>query len=244
MKKEGSSPLARGLPLDLDPEARDTGIIPARAGFTQGLDRLEASTGDHPRSRGVYPPPAPPRGAPAWIIPARAGFTRRPPPAARPPRDHPRSRGVYVCALWRRSGVGGSSPLARGLPLWELDPEFGRGIIPARAGFTLRIRGRRGARRDHPRSRGVYGVSRITVSRWEGSSPLARGLHWAARVVAEAAGIIPARAGFTQSGEGNEISGEDHPRSRGVYKPAQVVRAGFPGSSPLARGLRSPGGQT
>ena len=73
----------------------EMGIIPARAGFTAGDERLTQSDEDHPRSRGVY-----------WllehygdgvigIIPARAGFTR--PSRSRPPArtDHPRSRGVY-----------------------------------------------------------------------------------------------------------------------------------------------------
>ena len=71
---------------------------------------------DHPRSRGVYSPPAeaggPGRGSSPLarglrfgpntcptsyrIIPARAGFTRRRPPMRRRGPDHPRSRGVYA----------------------------------------------------------------------------------------------------------------------------------------------------
>ena len=91
----GSSPLARGLRrrrLDDDPH---TGIIPARAGFTeQCVDAVDAIR-DHPRSRGVYTPastvPAIVGGSSPLarglrrrrrtghdqvrIIPARAGFT-------------------------------------------------------------------------------------------------------------------------------------------------------------------------
>ena len=51
---DGSSPLARGLPLRqrrLRPQRR---IIPARAGFTGFQAVREAYTADHPRSRGVY----------------------------------------------------------------------------------------------------------------------------------------------------------------------------------------------
>ena len=52
----------------------------------------------------------------------------------------------------------GSSPLARGLPARPAGGGVHRGIIPARAGFTvLRGPGHLG-RRDHPRSRGVYEV--------------------------------------------------------------------------------------
>ena len=91
----GSSPLARGLRgVDLD-DARDRGIIPARAGFTTGWRSRHRRAGDHPRSRGVYSsrtrglvgvPGSSPLarglrvdgdipGHRRWIIPARAGFT-------------------------------------------------------------------------------------------------------------------------------------------------------------------------
>mgnify|MGYP001640188285 CR=1 FL=1 len=73
-------------------------------------------TGDHPRSRGVYPPPLASaswksgssplaRGLPTGqamrlalrgIIPARAGFTYGPGNEPGPSWDHPRSRGVYA----------------------------------------------------------------------------------------------------------------------------------------------------
>ena len=51
----GSSPLARGLPADLDDEFSTAGIIPARAGFTAAGGRRRSRWTDHPRSRGVYP---------------------------------------------------------------------------------------------------------------------------------------------------------------------------------------------
>ena len=56
---EGSSPLARGLQeADLD-SGPYGGIIPARAGFTLLAQIGERASTDHPRSRGVYPSPAP-----------------------------------------------------------------------------------------------------------------------------------------------------------------------------------------
>ena len=58
-----------------------------------------------------------------------------------------------------------------------------------------------------------------------------------------AAGIIPARAGFTSSTSGATRRGPDHPRSRGVYGPMTPIRPGRPGSSPLARGLRAADGR-
>ena len=149
----GSSPLARGL--------QPVGLRYSR---------------DHPRSRGVYYEKLVPdsrycgssplaRGLHCvdqcleihcGIIPARAGFT----PAGSWPRvrapDHPRSRGVYFRFLASRCFFRGSSPLARGLRRRRDHLGHLLGIIPARAGFTLRSRSHPGPRTDHPRSRGVY----------------------------------------------------------------------------------------
>ena len=52
--------------------------------------------------------------------------------------------------------------------------------------------------------------------------------------------IIPARAGFTRLKSSGRRWRRDHPRSRGVYLPSLVATASIGGSSPLARGLRSP----
>ena len=70
------------------------------------------------------------------IIPARAGFTPDAPTAPTSPTDHPRSRGVYEWIGTERLEAGGSSPLARGLPVTIRQTEIAGGIIPARAGFT------------------------------------------------------------------------------------------------------------
>ena len=134
--RRGSSPLARGLPKKIGETPTEVRIIPARAGFTRaGQDRVSGPA-DHPRSRGVY---------------------RRRQIRGRRPRDHPRSRGVYAAAASTEQRIGGSSPLARGLP----DADCSALVAGA----------------DHPRSRGVYMPEigcRLTV---EGSSPLARGLR-------------------------------------------------------------------
>ena len=131
----GSSPLARGLQSPVAHGHPHDWIIPARAGFTDGLTIEVDPTTDHPRSRGVY--------SASWlkfsvvsgssplarglrrrvgrrrgicrIIPARAGFTRPSWTSPRTPGDHPRSRGVYACVIFVPSESPGSSPLARGL---------------------------------------------------------------------------------------------------------------------------------
>ena len=215
---EGSSPLARGLPEELIDNLTTGRIIPARAGFTPPGGGSPGRPGDHPRSRGVYPSP--------------------PPPPPSPSSDHPRSRGVYCRRRSCRRDPSGSSPLARGLRSSSTRCEMRRGIIPARAGFTLPSNRRSTTRSDHPRSRGVYPVNADNVLGFGGSSPLARGLR--RRLVVDDGGhrIIPARAGFTGGRCRRRCSSGDHPRSRGVYTPAAAPVATAGGSSPLARGLR------
>ena len=151
------------------------------------------------------------------IIPARAGFTGFGRTAEEVLSDHPRSRGVYVRGVLNIADVLGSSPLARGLLSANRLGRPGRGIIPARAGFTPRYRPPDRPHRDHPRSRGVYcspvGVALAIM----GSSPLARGLPAAVSRRPPIRGIIPARAGFTQAAVQRVLRRSDHPRSRGVY---------------------------
>ena len=192
-------------------------IIPARAGFTRGTDwDLDDGRGSSPLARGLRDHHEPP-GQPCGIIPARAGFTWR-------------DWFATLIAL-------GSSPLARGLHAdahgWYLPAR----IIPARAGFTPAIWAAPRRARDHPRSRGVYGVDLHHLGEVEGSSPLARGLRRDVRKRHRLNRIIPARAGFTSLRSGRMLPPRDHPRSRGVYYsgPERCTRG--EGSSPLARGL-------
>ena len=172
----GSSPLARGLLLEIRDVDNDLGIIPARAGFTPKDEGSDSRSSDHPRSRGVYGvigefnskyggssplarglrstqrvPLLPPR-----IIPARAGFTPGAVATGAVWGDHPRSRGVYPARMSFVETPAGSSPLARGLRWYTIHLMKVKRIIPARAGFTRRRRSSNGAGPDHPRSRGVY----------------------------------------------------------------------------------------
>ena len=255
----GSSPLARGLPRRRPGDLRRRRIIPARAGFTRRSRRGRRPATDHPRSRGVYTywtdshqstrgssPLA--RGLQAGfdsrscflgIIPARAGFTETRLVSYTSHLDHPRSRGVYGSNITSWMIAGGSSPLARGLPLAAKHARRGHGIIPARAGFTSPQSRRGRVPRDHPRSRGVYDSARQEVVRMLGSSPLARGLLSLSVTHFPYSGIIPARAGFTSNPGRRSWATGDHPRSRGVYGASGREIAIWGGSSPLARGLRT-----
>ena len=151
------------------------------------------------------------------IIPARAGFTDTGAQCTGENEDHPRSRGVYIVGGPDGSLEGGSSPLARGLRCSCSSPARYRGIIPARAGFTVDDAVAQHRVRDHPRSRGVYSPAPAYLGPRAGSSPLARGLPGALCEQAPVEGIIPARAGFTPMNMGVSDCQPDHPRSRGVY---------------------------
>ena len=159
---------------------------------------------------------SPPPGAPR-IIPARAGFTQS---ALASAVSHP-----------------GSSPLARGLPTENWNQLADARIIPARAGFTYRRVPGGSSRRDHPRSRGVYGPAHAAGGGGHGSSPLARGLLLLPHIAEHGRRIIPARAGFTAASSWAALAAPDHPRSRGVYVRYWWTSAPAAGSSPLARGL-------
>ena len=193
----GSSPLARGLPDVSRGTWRTSGIIPARAGFTRFRRGIHPGLSDHPRSRGVYAPPAfvgsvfagsspLARGlrvsgmilrVSRGIIPARAGFTQHHRNHGPTRRDHPRSRGVYHRGPGEFLSPFGSSPLARGLQIVGEIIAQPVGIIPARAGFTGLNPRLHHRIPDHPRSRGVYRMAAHGACRGRGSSPLARGLR-------------------------------------------------------------------
>ena len=173
------------------------------------------------------------------IIPARAGFTPYEPAGYGWVTDHPRSRGVYASGVLPISFSAGSSPLARGLRevFGDLPPV--NGIIPARAGFTdplpFEVRTVSGS---SPLARGLPPGPVFHPASLEGSSPLARGLRGQFVLDDPSHGIIPARAGFTETIMSTFSSAPDHPRSRGVYFTTGCITAQIPGSSPLARGLR------
>ena len=151
--------------------------------------------------------------------------------------DHPRSRGVYKPRPRQIETMGGSSPLARGLPRAGDPVDIAPRIIPARAGFTFLSVSQRRVIADHPRSRGVYMRAVSIREPSAGSSPLARGLRAIPSPYDLRLRIIPARAGFTLCSAWNTTRPRDHPRSRGVYWVGVGGGVGRKGSSPLARGL-------
>ena len=194
-KQGGSSPLARGTPRFGCMRGLSGRLIPARAGNTwfsgDGTTRAPA----HPRSRGEHThkelelDPANgssplargtlPRGhhnsAGLRLIPARAGNTVDVAAGVQAHAAHPRSRGEHRRCSCRRPGSCGSSPLARGTRIEQLNHVISSRLIPARAGNTVGKFTRSGLRTAHPRSRGEHGKVRVCCPVSSGSSPLARG---------------------------------------------------------------------
>ena len=236
-RRAGSSPHARGLRVGRADRSVDWGIIPACAGFTAGTEAFSGQVPDHPRMRGVYPPPCPrspprPGSSPharglhedtnlerslVRIIPACAGFTNLFRLTSMAPPDHPRMRGVYAPPAREATSRWGSSPHARGL----------LGFVHTGHERSL----------DHPRMRGVYAPVPALTPVVLGSSPHARGLRTPADAPAGSPGIIPACAGFTSTPRCHRPRRGDHPRMRGVYRLPGTARRHRRGSSPHARGL-------
>ena len=191
----GSSPHARGAPVQRPPHGHRGGIIPACAGSTFRSRGSPNSPGDHPRMRGEHQlmeltcfsvmgssPHA--RGAQRvaylhdavfGIIPACAGSTtaRRWPSFSR--WDHPRMRGEHEWEHRTGMQLEGSSPHARGAPTSSASFRFASGIIPACAGSTFGKCGSWRQERDHPRMRGEHVMYPQIEVGSEGSSPHARG---------------------------------------------------------------------
>ena len=131
---EGSSPLARGTPQRAHLPRHAPGLIPARAGNTDGVTFSTVGRGAHPRSRGEHlgckvsdlmslgsSPLA--RGtrktaihelANFGLIPARAGNTHGVWSGYALSGAHPRSRGEHTIDAISSAFRWGSSPLARG----------------------------------------------------------------------------------------------------------------------------------
>ena len=156
LRKEGSSPRARGAPRGRTGGTRCARIIPACAGSTSAWARRAPTTGDHPRVRGEHNRPfatvatplgSSPRARGAQpdhgghrrrqgIIPACAGSTGRRGRAGPPVGDHPSVRGEHFGASREHGLEPGSSPRARGALAAHLLRVIHRGIIPACAGST------------------------------------------------------------------------------------------------------------
>ena len=213
----GSSPRVRGklLPTCLEPTA--FGLIPARAGKTNGtsahynvdaahpracgencfdLDISQSSFGSSPRVRGKLHGRHPADGL-VGLIPARAGKTTGVVGHLSARSAHPRACGENDDVLPRGQWCRGSSPRVRGKRLGQEHVAVGEGLIPARAGKTVSAVTRAGAAAAHPRACGENSRTVDHDGDPDGSSPRVRGKPRPPRERPERPGLIPARAGKT-----------------------------------------------
>ena len=155
----GSSPRGRGKRRERRHEARRTRLIPARAGKTLGLRRTLCARPAHPRAGGENPRRmavltrgcgSSPRGRGKHfrrsdrcdrrrLIPARAGKTHTVHARHGRPTAHPRAGGENVAGLPCGYVARGSSPRGRGKPRGRGLHRAVSGLIPARAGKTLKV---------------------------------------------------------------------------------------------------------
>ncbi len=213
----GSSPLARGTPLDSLAQVVGRRFIPAGAGNTRQGGAANPSWAVHPRWRGEHEANRHAVEAAVRFIPAGAGNTSpaRPGTGCRP--VHPRWRGEHGAMRGPYRKRTGSSPLARGTPIRHQECYPAIRFIPAGAGNTPKRRCGRSTRPVHPRWRGEHSIP--ACSRWKrrGSSPLARGTPNTGRYLKRSARFIPAGAGNTWTPPAIQGQQPVHPRWRGEH---------------------------
>ena len=254
----GSSPLARGGPLERVGHRVEPRLIPAGAGRTQSDHSVTLKLTAHPRWRGEDLPNHPTvvrtsgssplaRGgqfAPVafrdvgGLIPAGAGRTMVLSSRRIRRTAHPRWRGEDSRRVRGACRRPGSSPLARGGPGSQLVHPRRPGLIPAGAGRTLTVCLLARGTRAHPRWRGEDSLTDDGPSRIDGSSPLARGGPRRLRRPTTATRLIPAGAGRTWCQSPAKTPRRAHPRWRGEDVCQHLGGHSCAGSSPLARGGR------
>ena len=255
----GSSPHARGTPVEESRDERHVRIIPACAGNTFPAPSLYRMPPDHPRMRGEHRGWRPAaarrigssphargtrtvrgaRGDNRRIIPACAGNTDVIAGQYGSVADHPRMRGEHYSDRHNIPPKHGSSPHARGTHSRSPTRESGHRIIPACAGNTRPDTNYRMYIPDHPRMRGEHYMPRTAFRSTHGSSPHARGTPVRDRAQRHRGRIIPACAGNTGTQWVRSGGMTDHPRMRGEHtKYTGLILVGN-GSSPHARGTQS-----
>ena len=220
-----SLPSRMALPV----HPRGRGEHTGRAGGNGGGD------GSSPRARGTLrPEPAEMRRG--RFIPAGAGNTVGVDTGAGGATVHPRGRGEHPARRTRRLSQAGSSPRARGTPGARLWLQLRRRFIPAGAGNTVQVAALSVGMPVHPRGRGEHDSTRTGYQNSSGSSPRARGTHFALIELGRLRRFIPAGAGNTAQLASMGCDWAVHPRGRGEHAEVMERAGSGSGSSPRARG--------
>ena len=130
----------------------------------------------------------------------------------------------------RRSLVGGSPPLARGVPRPARARRRRPRITPAGAGSTVALMTATSVFTDHPRWRGEHTGWVSLALAAGGSPPLARGARTDPRELAREVGITPAGAGRTMTSTAPGVGVRDHPRWRGEHLTDRTIQDRVEGS--------------
>ena len=137
-----------------------------------------------------------------------------------------------MCAF----GYFGSSPRVRGKPAWATRAGVHSGLIPARAGKTIKTPTVTKLCRAHPRVCGEN-YDKVKAEFFaEGSSPRVRGKQPAGRQPPPGLGLIPACAGKTWNHSQIRCMTRAHPRVCGENIETFGGAATLSGSSPRVRG--------
>ena len=203
------------------------------------LNVMQRRSGSSPLARGTQEGRNAPGGHDRFI-PAGAGNTCRARPTIRAITVHPRWRGEHERNQHAFTQARGSSPLARGTRIAERSTIQHQRFIPAGAGNTAVTARSVLALTVHPRWRGEHRSHPGRDHPDRGSSPLARGTldrHPRQRVPVR---FIPAGAGNTRQHVVEVQEAAVHPRWRGEHGSRSSGGSRFFGSSPLARGTRTP----
>ena len=260
MAVKGSSPRVRGKRHRRVVDGVERGLIPARAGKTPRGGRHDRHGRAHPRACGENTTPTPENARAVGssprvrgkrgrgregrrlrgLIPACAGKTTEPTPSRENWRAHPRVCGENAYSRATRSASSGSSPRVRGKLVQQGQILVRHGLIPACAGKTLRLLGRRRGPGAHPRVCGENQVLRVAVDPESGSSPRVRGKQEGAGGEPCRVGLIPACAGKTGSPASLTSGGRAHPRVCGENEGALRSVLARWGSSPRVRGKLTP----
>ena len=237
-------------------ELANFGLIPARAGSTTSRCASERRLRAHPRPCGEHwdgeegtvtalgsSPPV--RGAPAnerlvvashGLIPARAGSTYRRPCYGSGAGAHPRPCGEHIKILGMTYGYAGSSPPVRGARISIRYKIRHTGLIPARAGSTVKVFSVTFWLWAHPRPCGEHKKACSIEPSSTGSSPPVRGALNSVASGFGGAGLIPARAGSTIWWSVRPGPCWAHPRPCGEHRWVVMRRTSARGSSPPVRG--------
>ena len=213
----GSSPRVRGKPRDRAAPVRQDGLIPARAGKTSRWRLIRRARGAHPRACGentcFATSTCPTSGSSPRVrgklghdllgdkadglIPARAGKTAHTPVSVYHGWAHPRACGENLVRVCKKQLAAGSSPRVRGKLIIVDRGDHRVGLIPARAGKTIKDVRSEARIPAHPRACGENQRTLRYPRHQAGSSPRVRGKRGMGGASSAGLRLIPARAGKT-----------------------------------------------